>query len=307
MIALISICGVLGACTSNATMHHSKSGRLREHEAPASPTGAIHVTAVEPLAIGTSITIESAVMSETRRLNVLVPTVYGKVPDGPLPVLYMLDGGMNEDFLHVAGLLQILVSNGTMRPFILVGIENTQRRRDLTGPTTSAEDRNIAPQVGGSAVFRRFLKEEVLPVIQARYRTTAEAAIVGESLAGLFVVETYFLEPDLFTIYVAIDPSLGWSHEALVKAADGRLGTVRTDRKCVFLACSSEPTIAEPTARLAALFDAHKSNGTAFRFASFPTETHSTVYHPAALIAFRAVFAPSATAEENPVGNPSLR
>ena len=42
-----------------------------------------------------------------------------------LPVLHMSDGGIGEDFLHVAGLVQVLTGNGTMRPFILVGTENT--------------------------------------------------------------------------------------------------------------------------------------------------------------------------------------
>ena len=47
----------------------------------------------------------------------------------------MPDGGIAEDFLHVAGLVPVSVGNGTMRPFILGGIENTERRRDMTGPT----------------------------------------------------------------------------------------------------------------------------------------------------------------------------
>src|SRR5215213_9846655 len=65
-------------------------------------------------------------------------------PSARLPVLYMPDGGTSEDFIHVAGLLQVSIGNGTMRPFILVGIENTERRRDMTGPTTVEEDRRIA-------------------------------------------------------------------------------------------------------------------------------------------------------------------
>jgi enterochelin esterase-like enzyme len=39
-----------------------------------------------------------------------------------VPVLYMPDGGMAEDFLHVAGLVEVLVGDATMRPFLLVGI-----------------------------------------------------------------------------------------------------------------------------------------------------------------------------------------
>src|SRR5262245_20886261 len=142
-----------------------------------------------PLTIGETFTIASSLLNETRRINVYWPPTYDERPDLRLPVLYMPDGGMAEDFLHIAGLVQVSVGNATMRPFILVGIENTERRRDMTGPTDNPDDRKIAPRVGGSAAFRRFIKEELKPAVNARYRTTAESAIVGESLAGLFVME----------------------------------------------------------------------------------------------------------------------
>ena len=99
-----------------------------------------------PLAMGQTFTIPSRVLGETRRINVYVPPAYRDSATLRLPVLYMPDGGMEEDFLHVAGLVQVLVGNGTMRPFILVGIENTARRRELTGPTTSAEDKKMRPR-----------------------------------------------------------------------------------------------------------------------------------------------------------------
>ncbi len=95
-----------------------------------------------------------------------------------------------------------------MRPFLVVGIENTECRRDLTGPATVEEDRKIAIHVGGSAAFRAFIRNELMPQVHAGYRTTEETAIVGESLAGLFVVEMFFLEPNLFDTYIAISPSV---------------------------------------------------------------------------------------------------
>ena len=172
---------------------------------------------------GETFTIDSKILGETRRINVYLPPNYVASPGERFPVLYMPDGGMAEDFLHMAGLVQVSVGNGTMRPFLLVGIENTQRRRDLTGPTENAEDKKIAPQVGGSAAFRAFLRQELLPHMHAGYRTTKEAALVGESLAGLFVVETFLLEPDLFDTYIAIDPSLWWNNQKLVNDAARRL------------------------------------------------------------------------------------
>lgn len=262
--------------------------------APAAPTAA---PAPQALAIGETFTIDSRVLGETRRINVFVPTIYGEAIDAPLPVLYMPDGGMSEDFLHVAGLVQVSVSNGSMRPFMLVGIENTERRRDMTGPTTNAEDLAIAPRVGGSAAFRRFLADELVPAVEQRYRTTDERAIVGESLAGLFVLETFFLAPELFDSYVALDPSLWWADEELLASAQARLAERSLAGKAVFLASSREPELSALASRLADVLAAHAPAGLVVHHERLTDETHGTLYHPAALRAFRTLFsAPPAPA-----------
>jgi predicted alpha/beta superfamily hydrolase len=239
-----------------------------------------------PLAIGETWTIASSALGETRRINVYVPA---GIPAGtPLPVLYMPDGGMLEDFLHVAGLLQVGAGNGTVRPFLLVGIENTQRRRDLTGPTEVAKDRAIAPVVGGSQAYRNFIRKELMPEVEKRYRVTPEKAIVGESLAGLFVVETLALEPDLFDTYVAIDPSLWWNNGQLAKRLIGQ-PPAAAGRKTLYIATSAD---GRPDADAALKASLGKAPGLGFTYEDWPGETHATIYHPAALKAFRAVFKP---------------
>jgi predicted alpha/beta superfamily hydrolase len=247
---------------------------------------------VSPLPIGETFTINSRALGEARRINVYIPPGYAEASDSRLPVLYMPDGGIQEDFIHVAGLVQVSVGNGTMRPFLLVGIENTARRRDLTGPTDIPRDKTIAPVVGGSAAFRRFIRSELIPVIDARYRTTSESAIVGESLAGLFVVETFFLEPDLFDTYIAFDPSLWWNNRELVERAAERIGVAAG--RSLYLANSSEPELAELTRRLADVFAAHAPANATWHYEPMPEETHATIYHPAALRAFRRLFKPAA-------------
>lgn len=244
-----------------------------------------------PLVMGETFTIQSTVLGETRRINVYLPTIYTDSADTRLPVLYMPDGGMREDFVHVAGLVQVSVGNGTMRPFILVGIENTKRRRDLTGPTRNGEDSTIAPTVGGSAAFRTFIRTELMPVVRARYRTTGETAIVGESLAGLFIVETYFLEPDLFDTYIAFDPSLWWNDHELVDSAAARLRTTGTHAHTLYLANSSQD-IDQLTRVLAGILEKHAPASLTWYYQPMMEETHATIYHPAALMAFRRVFKP---------------
>jgi predicted alpha/beta superfamily hydrolase len=244
---------------------------------------------VSPLAIGDTFTIASRILGETRRINVYPPPGYAGSRDLRVPVLYMPDGGLAEDFLHVAGLVQVSAGNGTMRPFLLVGIENTQRRRDMTGPTKNEEDKKIAPVVGGSEAFRRFLREELMPEVKRRYRTTGETAIVGESLAGLFVVETFLLEPDLFDTYIAFDPSLWWNDRELLKSAAERLRSRPGLEKRLYFASSDEKGIVKDTERFAEILSGSAPPRLHWHYERMPEEKHSTIYHPAALKAFRAV------------------
>jgi predicted alpha/beta superfamily hydrolase len=244
-----------------------------------------------PLAIGETFTIASKTLAETRRINVYLPPVYADSPSVRLPVLYMPDGGIAEDFLHVAGLVQVSVGNGTMRPFILVGIENTQRRRDLTGPTNNAEDRKIAPKVGGSAAFRRFIRAELMPEVKARYRTTPETAIIGESLAGLFIVETLFEDPDLFDTYIAFDPSLWWNDNALVTTAAARARTLGSTSRTLYLASSRDDRNGV-VGKFAAVLKQNAPGLTSY-YEPMADDSHATIYHPAALLAVRRLFKPS--------------
>jgi predicted alpha/beta superfamily hydrolase len=245
-----------------------------------------------PLVVGETFTVVSKALGETRRINVYLPPAYTEAPGTRFPVLYMLDGGLHEDFLHVAGLVQVSVGNGTMRPFVLVGIENTERRRDMTGPTDNDEDKKIAPRVGGSEPFRRFIRDELMPEVKSRYRTTDEAGIVGESLAGLFVVETFLLAPDMFDIYIAIDPSLWWNDQKLVGGAEARLRGRPKLAKTLYLATSDEKEIVEIAQRFADVLARHAPPGVRWHHEKMPDEKHSTIYHPAALEAFRAVLSP---------------
>jgi len=248
-----------------------------------------------PLVIGETFAIDSKILGEKRRINVYMPPGYAESSDLRFPVLYMPDGGMAEDFLHVAGLVQVSVGNGTMRPFLLVGIENTERRRDLTGPTESEAEKKIAPKVGGSGEFRKFIRDELMPQVKRRYRTTAETAIVGESLAGLFVIETFLVAPDLFDTYIAFDPSLWWNKQKLVSDAGRQLTSWPKLNKALYFASSDEKENAKIMQRFADTLAKNALPGVHWHYEKMPEEKHSTIYHPAALRAFREVFKPPMT------------
>jgi predicted alpha/beta superfamily hydrolase len=104
------------------------------------------------------------------------------------------------------------------------------------------------------------------------------------------VVETFLLEPDLFDGYLAFDPSLWWNGGALVERAVERLPA--TAGRSLYLASSSQDQILAGTRKLAGILAAHAPAGTTWHFEPMPEETHATIYHPAALRAFRRMFKP---------------
>lgn len=279
---------VVRALTSAAVIAASLTTLTRMLPAQA----AVSASTVQPLVLGETFTVESRALGETRRINVWMPPKWAQPPDGRVPVIYMPDGGIQEDFPHVAGLLHVLIGNGGMRPFMLVGIENTQRRRDLTGPTTVESDRKIAPVVGGSAAFRAFLRDELKPLVAQRYAVTSESGIIGESLAGLFVVETLVMEPQLFDHYLAFDPSLWWNAERLTPVAAARLPEWRGPRKQMAVVFSSEPSGVEAAERFRAALAGADSSVLKWTMTTMSAETHATIYHPAALATLRQLLAP---------------
>jgi predicted alpha/beta superfamily hydrolase len=132
-----------------------------------------------------------------------------------------------------------------------------------------------------------------MPAVRQRYRTTAETALVGESLAGLFTVETLLLEPDLFDTYLAFDPSLWWNDGLLVRQAAGIVAAYHGPAKTLYLATSSQGDTAA-TRHLAALLPGAGRRPITAYYEPLPAETHATIYHPAALRGFRQVLKPLA-------------
>ena len=222
-------------------------------------------------------TINSKHVGEPRIINVWTPPEY-RTNIEPLPVLYMLDGGIKEDFSHVANTLADLIKAGKISPVILVGIENTQRRRDLTGQTTVKKDKKIAPVVGKSEEFRAFINDELFEEINKRYKITNRKGIIGESLAGLFVTETLLLKPHMFDFYIAFDPSLWWNNKHLVKTANEPLDKFPTSKKTFWFAGSATKDIYKPATKLAGILKSKNIINLSWKYSPEPKETHGTIF-----------------------------
>ncbi|PHI20111.1 esterase [Lewinellaceae bacterium SD302] len=242
-----------------------------------------------PLTIGETLSLQSKILGEERKLNVYLPTYYQYDSLKNYPVIYLLDGSMDEDFMHVAGLVQFCSFSwiNDLPESILVGIANVDRKRDFTYPTRNRKDRKEFPTTGGSAKFIDFLKNEVQPLINERFRTNDTTTIIGQSLGGLLATEILFKQPALFDNYVIISPSLWWDDQSLLKYPLNS----RALTKNIFVGVGKEGEIMENDAR--ALYNKVKAREDGINhihFQYFPQRDHGDALHEALYRAFELLF-----------------
>lgn len=230
----------------------------------------------DPIPEHDSLKINSKFTNEERTINVWTPPNYNSSKDS-LTVLYMADGGIKEDFPHIANTLDTLIKQHKIPNVILVGIENTERRRDLTGPSNIEYDLEFIKNPGGAESFRKFIKNELFPEINKRYRTTNKKAIIGESLAGLFVVETLILEPTMFDFFIAMDPSLWFNEHYLVENYEMLTKENDYQNKKLWYAGSSVADISTFTNKLEKTLKDTKSE-LIWKYEDEPNEKHHTIF-----------------------------
>ncbi len=178
--------------------------------------------------------LESKAVGDAFEIRVMLPLM---IPgeNTRFPVVYMTDanGGLpvSDD------LLRLMMMSDVPR-FIAVGIgypavkhffqTGAIRARDLTQvvvpppgqPSPFAGHLSPAATSGGAAKFLGFVRDELMPFIDARYPTNpSERAYFGHSLGGLFGLYTLFTRTDTFTRYIIGSPSIWWGNDDLLKIA----------------------------------------------------------------------------------------
>ncbi len=229
--------------------------------------------------IGEIKTIQSKILNERRILNIYLPPTYNK--DKSYPVLYLLDGSANEDFLHIVGLVQFYNLQFQMPDFIVVGIANVDRKRDFTFPTDAADLKKEFPTTGGSAKFIDFIESELQPYIQSKYSTTGTKFIIGQSLGGLLATEILLKKPQLFTHYLIVSPSLWWDNESLLKNAPALLEQNKNSTAEVYIAVGMKEhvTMIKDAKDLRIAFRNAKNPKVRLDFMEMTNENHASILH----------------------------
>lgn len=236
--------------------------------------------AEEPgLQLGEVAKIQSQVLGEERRLNLLLPAGYATSQER-FPVLFLLDGSAHEDFFHAASLVDFLGTYGAMPRVIVVGISNVDRRRDFTPPSEDPADREAAPTHGGADRFLRFLEEELIPWVQRNYRTTERRILVGQSFGGLLGAKILLEKGHLFTDYLLVSPSLWWNRQALLKAAEKAAAPSWPAERAIYVSVGEEhPEMRDTAQRFVKRLSSSPPTGQRLLFDDLQGENHATALH----------------------------
>ena len=247
----------------------------------------------QKIVIGKTDSIQSKFLGEKRKIWV-------HLPDGAnqkYPVVYLLDG--DGHFSSVVGMIQQLSTiNGNMMcpKMIVVGINNTDRMRDLTPSRVSSDplmDSTMTKTTGGGENFTEFIEKELFPYIDSIYPTAPYRILIGHSLGGLMVINTLINHPNLFNSYVAIDPSMWWDDGKLLKQTQKELAEKKWDGKNLFLGIANTmddgmdiKTVQKDTSastrhirsilKLQAAFEKNNKNGLIYKGKYYPDDTHGS-------------------------------
>ncbi|WP_299125835.1 alpha/beta hydrolase-fold protein [uncultured Winogradskyella sp.] len=242
-----------------------------------------------PIIIGESVTFHSKILDEDRTLNIYLPEGYSADSTKVYPAIYLLDGSMNEDFVHISGLVQFgSFSWINMVPeSIVIGISNIDRKRDFTYPTTIEQDKKDFPTTGASEKFISFIETELQPYIEAQYKINNTSTIIGQSLGGLLATEILFKKPELFDNYIIVSPSLWWDNESLLELTP----KAHISEKKIFVAVGKEGDIMEKNAKdLYETLKTDKKDNTQVYFSFFEELDHGDTLHLAIYDAFNTLF-----------------
>lgn len=155
---------------------------------------------------------------------VSLPASYEVDAQRRFPVLYVTDA--DYAFPVIRSMARRLnLDRPKVDDFILVGLSYAEgdsgshsRRRDYT-PTPNGPSSSPPEAVhGGSARYRQYIREQVLPFVEQKFRADpGRRTILGHSYGGLLGAEFLLNEPELFNGYILGSPSFWFDKKHMLK------------------------------------------------------------------------------------------
>ena len=229
-----------------------------------------------------NLVVDSTILGEKRAIYVSKPLGYEK-SDERYFVIYVLDGESSIDYTKAV--TEMLYQSGFPK-MIVVAIPNTVRTRDLT-PVAVRDAENG----GGAGQFLQFIKKELVPVIDKKYRTDTYKVLIGHSLGGLFATYAMVQERSLFDAFIAVSPSVFVDNFSIMAQVDKLFNNKTAKLPEFYFAMGNEPgEEGDGIIKMHKYFEQSAPAGLNWKFDYYPKENHTTVPLVATLGGLRFAF-----------------
>lgn len=236
----------------------------------AAPAGPVDPAATQPIVLGDVLTFHSRVLGEERPVMLRVPASYARSPARRYPVLVLLDA--EAHFHHASGLAAYLGAQGLIPEMIVVGLPNTNRGRDFS-PVPTAD----RPGSGGGGRFASFLADELVPWLDATYRTAPFRLLFGHSATGNYALWLLGEKPDLFAGVVAASPWVIWNEGWIVAETEVGWRRRAPGGRFAYFTAGDEPELLPTLDRYRAVLRRRAPKSLAWRYQPLPREDHGSL------------------------------
>ncbi|MEQ3690875.1 MAG: alpha/beta hydrolase-fold protein [Flavobacterium sp.] len=259
--------------------------------------------------VGVLDSLYSKKLNEFRKIYVQLPDNYNPNKKDKYPVVFILDG---EILLPTVANFQNYYSGGFTPEMVLIGISNDKNRmRDLTtSKVTEMYGMPFNQENGEADNFSKFIETELIPFVENKYPVTNFRTLIGHSYGGLFTLYSLIHQPQLFSNYVAIDPSLDWDNQKLLKESQKNLSNKNYQNKSLFISLNGQLNMQDPNITIdnvmqdtsnftlfsrsnisfSDVVKQNSKNGLHYNWKFYPKDIHGTIVFPSIMDGLISVF-----------------
>lgn len=239
------------------------------------------------------IEIQSKILKQSREILVYTPAYYNESEYQFFDLIIVFDAQNRELFDLTHSLVSLLDENKPEKPFIVVGISA------YTGKEKYARNDDFLPYPKYDKIqdnfygfghanrngFTKYIKQEVIPLINEKYRISTRKLAIGHSLGASYVISTLINEPDLFNSYLAISPNFKYDKQRLAKAFNSNNFNELSKKRFLFISHANEDEYwkgwKESRERVYNFLDSIKPPNIIYEIKKYENKGHRTSYLPA--------------------------
>ncbi len=254
----------------------------------------------EPIVIGTALSLPSKAFGQPIRLQVALPAGYEAGQAG-YPVLIAFQ--VADRFPAIAGIAAGLASAGAAPSLIVVSVE-------LNGDLFSLYADERKPGSGRGPDVLEFVRRELVPFLEARFRTVPYRILLGHSASALWGLQVAMLEPDLFQTVLSAGPMFAEADYARVsELLDKALAARKSAPQYLLFTQGDQPELTRDLAAFQDWLKARRPAGLIWEFDPEPGESHGSLAMMTLYDGLRELYKPWANLPEDIGlgGGPAIR